>query len=210
MALLEPALFARTYLVAPDFGDQRKTDNKKRKADWVAQHARAVVLDSKDGVKMLGMVRAVVAHPLARPLLERGLPEATVIGRCPVTGLRAKVRPDDLREDIGTIVDVKRARDASPRGFARSVADYRYHVQDALYRAVVREVGPDVRHFVFVAVEPEPPHLVAVHSLDLDALRVGHREWQKDAETLARCLEADTWPGYPETINEITLPPWAA
>ena len=221
LAILEPARFEQTYVLAPDFGSLRKNDatgttteqgreNKKRRDDWHEAHKAAVILDSADGVRMLGMIRAIVAHPLARPLLERGLPEATVIAKCPETGLRAKVRPDDLRDDIGTIVDVKRSEDASPKGFARSIAKYRYHVQDALYRTIAGQAGLPIRHFVFVAVEPEAPYLVAVHSLTEDALRAGHNAWRLDARTLADCLSKDQWPGYDARIHELSLPSWAS
>ena len=112
-------------------------------------------------------------------------------------------------EKLGTIADIKSTEDASPDEFRRSIGRYRYHVQDALYRAIFGETGFSVANFIFIAAEKQYPHLVAVHAIDREALDAGHAAWQRDAATLARCLESNVWPGYEERIHEVSLPPWA-
>jgi exodeoxyribonuclease VIII len=218
MAILEPARFARTYVIEPDFGPSRKTDecsserakeNKTRRDEWRRMHAHATLLPAGTGEDLLGMVKSLLAHPLARKLLEQGLSEVTAIGTCPITGLKAKSRSDHLVERIGTIADLKTTEDASPDGFKRSVARFRYHVQDPLYRTVFRASGLEIANFCYIAVEKSYPYLVAVHALDEAAFAAGQVAWQRNATTLARCLETNTWPGYEPRIHSVSLPPWA-
>lgn len=62
-------------------------------------------------------------------------------------------------------VDLKTARDASPNGFTRAIADHSYDVQRAWYLDALRWLTGETAEMVFVAVEKEPPYLVAVHQL---------------------------------------------
>src|SRR5690606_3181532 len=75
----------------------------------------------------------VRAHPTASVLLASGYAEQTFQFIEPISGASCKFRPDWLNMQNGVIVDIKTTEDASPRGFARSVEKYRYHVQDAFY-----------------------------------------------------------------------------
>jgi exodeoxyribonuclease VIII len=110
----------------------------------------------------------------------------------------------------GVIVDLKTTRDASPDGFAKSVAQYRYHVQAAFYSDGYRAAfGEAPRGFVFIAVETEPPYLVAVYVASETMAQRGRIEYQTDLDTFRRCQDADTWPGYSDAPLTIDLPKWA-
>lgn len=102
------------------------------------------------------------------------------------------------------IVDLKTTLDASPAGFAKSVAKFRYHVQRAHYSE-----GFDIGNFVFVAVEKTPPYLVAVYVLDEQAEIKGQELRDRDIQLYMDCLENDFWPGYSEDIEELSLPNWS-
>ncbi len=131
MRTLEPALFAKTYIIAPDFGDRRYKAAKDASAAWYAEHAGATILDSATGHATLGMIEAIAEHPIARPLLEGGDAELTMRWDDGTTGLPAKGRADFYRADLRTGVDVKSAADASLDAFRRSVATLGYHRQEA-------------------------------------------------------------------------------
>jgi exodeoxyribonuclease VIII len=102
-------------------------------------------------------------------------------------------------------VDVKTTEDASASAFAKSIANYRYHVQDAHYRE-----GFERDRFVWIAVEIKPPYAVAVYMDDSDMLALGQSHRDTDLRTYAECKAKNEWPGYPEVIQSIQLPRWAA
>ena len=217
MRCLEPGRFDRTYLVAPEFGPQRKTDacsseqakeNKSRRAAWMAAHAGATILDAATGMATLAMIDAIADHPIARPLLESGDPELTVRWRCPTSGLECKARADRYRADIRTVVDVKSAADASPDAFRRSVANFGYHRIEGHYRDGFGVLGEPLDHHLFLVVEKEPPFAIAIYSLDEEFRRLGERQVARARVTLADCLATSRWPAYPDRIETLSLPRW--
>jgi hypothetical protein len=212
MAILEPERYRRDYVVAPDFslyGHHASNAHKAAKAAFFAEHAGRVVISRDDAERIERMRDAVMAHRTARNLVIGGTPEATVRWTDPRTGLACKLRSDYHLRDLAIGVDLKSTDDASPAAFARSVAAYRHHVQDAFYRMGYAAAGEELDRFLFVAVEKEPPHLVAVHYCDDAALERGGQLVDRDMGTLARCVQRNEWPGYGEDLLPIQLPAFA-
>lgn len=219
-ALLEPDVFKRSYIVEPeepDFGDCRKKDNKAARdkwrielAKWREEHAGWRSIDAEDMETIKRMVAAVRKHPLAKKMIRNGVPEATVKWTDEDTGLHCKIRADYYVESLSMVADVKSTLDARPEAFRRDVAKYGYHRQDALYRTGFGAIDAHVRHFVFIAVEKEEPHAIAIYALEPEAVSRGNISIRRDMETLAECVRTDTWPGYSASIQQLELPPWAA
>ena len=101
-------------------------------------------------------------------------------------------------------MDLKTTTDASPKGFAKSVASFRYHVQAAHYLAAGL-----FDKFIFIAVEKEAPYAVACYELDADALTEGQRLRGRDLQRIANCRAMAAWPGYGDELQTISLPGWA-
>lgn len=209
-ALLEPERFATDYATEPDFGDCRKKENKAARDAWRAEHAGATALAECDQSAISGMIASVRAHPLASRMISDGEPELTVRWEDVETGLQCKSRADYYVRKLGMVADVKSAVDARPSAFRKAVANYDYHVQDAIYRAGFSAVGAPIAHFVFIVVEKTPPHAVAVYSLDAATVARGYSAFRSRITTLADCLRSNDWPGYSGSIQELALPAWAA
>ena len=156
------------------------------------------------------LVKAVRAHRLAGRMIRNGEAELTVRWRDADTGLECKCRADYYVPSLRMVADVKSTLDASHDAFRRDVVKYRYHVQDALYRAGFAAADARIEHFAFIAVEKAPPYAVAVYTLDSFGVEKGHIAARLNIERLAECLKTNTWPGYSAEIQELHLPPWAA
>jgi hypothetical protein len=217
-AVLEPHLWGEQFLTAPTDAPKRPTQIQRNAAKpsqatieavrfWDAFEAEAkgkTVLDADDAERVKRMARAVHEHPASRFLLHLpGSREASYFWQDGATGLECKCRPDWHSEDRRLIVDVKTTEDASPRGFARSVANFRYHVQASHYLT-----GLGAEQFLFVCVEKSPPYLVAVYAATPAMVAAGERTAQRDLATLAECKAQNVWPGYADTIQPIDLPAW--
>lgn len=207
-AVLEPERFASDWAIAPEFGDCRCKEPKAKRDFWRAQNVGKEWLDADDGAMVQGMAASVRAHPIVAALLGDCLCELTVAWVDPKTGLHCKVRPDGWHPGKRIILDLKTTEDASAKAFAKSVANYRYHVQDALYTAGVEANGVEVDRFIFVAVEKRAPYLVGCHYLDATSRDLGRIEMREDMDRMARCVRDGEWPGYP-VLSEISLPKWA-
>ncbi len=209
-AMLEPVVFAETYAVEPNFGDCRFKEAKAERDRWRAANAGKLPLSANDAATIAGMSASVRAHPLASRMIRDGAPELTLRWRDADTGLECRARADYFVPTLRMAVDLKTTVDASAEEFRRSVAKYGYHRQDAFYRSAFAAVGCPLDHFVFVAVEKEPPYAVAVYSLDGEATLKGSESIARDMTTLERCFRENDYPGYPCEIQTLTIPPWAA
>ena len=191
------------YGLAP-IADKR---TKEGKALWAESEASGkTILSSDDWGRLNNINDAVYSHPVANELLDNGIAESSVFAE--LLGVNVKCRPDWLH-DNSVIVDLKTTDNAGPNAFAKSVANYRYHVQAAFYTDICREAGIDVKAFVFIAVEKNPPFAVSVYELDADSIEVGRTLYQRNLETYRRCLETDHWQAYSNAIEVLTLPRWA-
>jgi hypothetical protein len=204
-AVLEP----ERLICMPKF-DKRTKAGKEAAAEFEAEHAgRDVVIvepETYDTVRALA--ESVRRHPVAARILNQGEPELSAFGI--VDGVLCKARPDWWDKSTGICADLKTCQDASPAGFARSVANFRYHVQNAFYPDVMGgEGGVNVESFVFIACERHPPFLVGVYVLDAEALEMGRAEYQQDLALYKECVESGSWPGLSERIEVLSLPKWA-
>lgn len=212
-AMLEPDLFARSYYVEPDFGDCRFKEAKAKRDEWRKANPcpeNAVKLSREDGDAIKSMVKSVREHPLASRIISEGDVEVTLRWKDPDTGLECKSRADYYVRSRRLVADIKTSADASKEAFRRSIVNYRYHVQDALYRAGFGAIGQPIEHFVFVVVEKKAPFAVAEYTLTSDGIQRGYAHATADLAMLAECIRNNDFPGYPVTIQQLDLPPWAA
>lgn len=208
VALLEPERFLREYVVAPDFGDCRFKENKARRDAWRAANAGRQLLDAADAQAITGIVTNVLAHPTAGAMIRNGMAEATLRWRDEETGLECKARADYYVAHLNACWDVKTTVDARPDAFARSMAFYRYHVQDAFYRQGFAAIGRPLEHFVFIAVEKTPPYALALYTLRDADVALGDAAARRNMRTLLQGIEEDRYPAYPTDIQPLGLPGW--
>jgi len=196
-AVLEPDELRNRYDLAPD---RRTKAGKALAADMEARGITPVSAADMDAA--LAMAGAVRSHQAAAELLRHGQAEQSFWWDDPDTGLRCKCRPDWLNG--ATCVDLKTTTDASPAGFAKSCAAFRYHVQADHYLA-----GLPAERFVFIAVEKTYPYAVGVYQLDADAMAHGAELRRQNMRMIADCRAINEWPGYSNTIEPLSLPKWA-
>ena len=198
------------YVTAPEGIDRR---TKQGKAEWDAFSTAAgkrTVISRTDAEQAMRIAQAVYSHPAAAMLL--GMPgkaETTHMWTDAATGLQCKCRPDWLTDDGTLIIDLKTTEDASPVGFRKSIANWRYHVQASWYLdGVQAATGKRPEQFIFICVEKKPPYAVAVYAADAEMIQLGGEAAARDLDVLATCKVANAWPGYSDQIEPISLPPW--
>ncbi len=216
MAVLERELYDARVRVHPEFGDQRKKENKAAKLDWLKTLAPDhIVVSTKEDDLVQAMAKSIWAHKVARALLTGGSAESTGYFTDPETGLQCRIRPD-FRNDKGAIVDLKTAMDADPLTFNKVVTNMGYDVQGWFYSygtsIIEQRVMPD---FVIVAVEKTPPYAVSVHVLDpamLQRARDGIKNVRRGAldtmRAIATSIAANHFPAYGELAHLCQSPAW--
>lgn len=201
--LLTPGLFQETYAVAPEI--RRGT---KAWDEFVADNPGKQLIKVDEMQQIHAMAIAVKKHPEAAKLLTGGTAQVSFKWQDKQSGLLCKGRADYVNGN--TVIDVKTTQNASPTEFSKSLFAFRYYVQAAMYLEAMTQTGHKTTDdFIFIAVEKEPPYLVAVYKLDHEALSLGIGTYTAELCHLANCLKRDEWPGYASGIDTIGLPKWA-
>lgn len=217
--VLEPDTFTAQFAV---FEGRRAG---KAYEAFKAENAGKTILNPREFDNAREIAVAIMAHPVAGPLISApGPTEETVLWQRD-GGLDCKARLDKLiqyvdeasqwsdRPELWTIVDLKTYGTTDPRQIARRVVQLGAHIQFAHYRegvAVTRQIPEESIRCLMIVAEDKPPFDVAVVELtDDDALRIG---WEKREELLAKVLECERsgkWPGRCPEIVPLELPLWA-
>ena len=198
-------------LVLCNFDSWRTKD--AREAKVAARLAGGAPILTKDAAVIDAMAEAMLAHPLAKALLEKpGKAEQSIFAPDPTTGvwLRARIdRLPDPGEGRTIAVDVKTAISADPYEFRRSAAGFGYDVQAEWYQAVLRMARGDTdTAFIFAIVEKDPPHLVSVVELVAEFPEIGRRKMRRAIDTFNACRDSDEWPGYEPIVHAVEPPRW--
>jgi hypothetical protein len=159
------------------------------------------------------MADAVRAHPTAAALLTAShLREVSVFAD--VDGLPTRCRFDALSDETPQgifALDLKTtAGQADKASFRSEAMKYGYFVQQEFYRDTYRASEGEEINFVFIVVEKKPPHLVAVHQLDVEFQRMGKTLAREARRIYKECTASGVWPGYPEDVQLVGPPQWAA
>ncbi|OOF51423.1 exodeoxyribonuclease VIII [Rodentibacter genomosp. 1] len=204
--VLLPDKFTQLYCVMPEELNLRTKEGKVFKEKVESENL--TVLSYTDYQHIEKMKESLLNHPMADKLLAQGKPEISIFWRDSI-GVECRCRPDFLNNS-GIIVDLKTTTDASPTGFAKSIANFRYHVQDAYYsNGYFHAFGEPPKGFVFIAIEKEPPYAIGVYTLDDIAKIEGENRFKANLETYKNALETNQWHAFSPQIETLSLPHWA-
>jgi len=190
-----------------------KSKATKAGKEFAKEHEGKIILNHSDSYALDQMMLSVSEHPAASGLLNgelKGKSEQSFF--CKDTGdteLELKCRPDFMLDDGSLIIDIKTTTDASPNGFKKSLANFRYHVQAAWYLDVVEKAtGRRPEAFIFVAVEKQRPFSTAVYVADEECIRIGMEQARQDLMNIAKWKNTGIYPGYSGQAEMISLPKW--
>lgn len=205
--VLEPDKFQQRVVMLPEV-NKRTNAGKALYAEFLLQNPGCIVLSADDFDRCRRTIDAVRAHPGAKTLLDGARTEVSLFWKDARYGVPCKCRWDASNHD--GVIDLKTTQDASPEAFARSIANFGYHRQSAHYMSGGEHVlNATPRFFAIIAAESAEPHGVACYVLPGNAVLAGQHLMNKALVRYRDALAAGAWPGYPDTIEQITLPKWA-
>ena len=181
---------------------------KEAKAEALADGKQPLL--TKEMTQVFMMRDAVMAHPLARAAFTGHAAEESVFWQHE-SSIALKCRPDALHQGgkLGNlIVDLKTVQSAAPDEFAKSAANFGYHIQQAHYQAGLKSVTGEDYSFAFVLVEKQAPYFVSVVELHADDVARGADMAERSIRIYNECQASSKWPAY-ESSSPIELPRWA-
>lgn len=209
-AILEPDLFPSVTAVAPADINRRTNAGKAEWEAFLKENAGKTILTADDYKVCLGIRDAVHRHPIAAGLLTGGKAEQSFYAVDSETGELIKCRTDYLHDSGAMIVDVKTTDDASPTGFGKSAANYRYPLQTAWYNGVLDSCfGEHPQDWVFLAVEKVEPYAIGIYFMEPDVVARAHLAARRDFLRIVEHKRANHWPDYGATPLPLSLPSWS-
>jgi exodeoxyribonuclease VIII len=201
--------YRKRFVVAPVV-DKRTKAGKAAWQEFIDSNPGKVILAQDQEDLVTGMAESVSDHPVIPGWIAQGVAEISGYYEDPATATACKIRPDCLIESRNIIIDLKTTFDASPEAFSRDIARYKYHLSAAMYSAGFELLtGRKLTDFIFVVVEKSAPYSVAVYRLDPASLAAGSFLYRQALNAYSRCLERNSWPGYPAETQTLSIPAYA-
>ena len=191
-----------------EFDDWRKKEAREQRESARAEGEIPLLPHEHEHAKRIA--QAVKDHPIAGPLFQNGRPEVSAFAPHPNAPIWLRARMDWVTPDH-ILVDLKTARTADPRRWSRTVYEYGYDVQRALYCLAYRQAtGIAPRGFIHVAVENEAPFAISVNQLDPEFVRIGDDRLDRAVRRYVHAIETNQWPSYPPVIHQTAPEAWMA
>lgn len=167
-------------------------------------------ISAADAANLNGTVEAVVANEFATAMLNGCKHRET-----PIIGTMYGVECKALLDAHGTdgeswvITDLKTTQDASPKGFAKAVANFDYDMQLAWYSTLLATIHglekPPV--WYWIATETEAPFVNAVYSSD-EWIESGMAKLETALTIYKECMASGKWPMPYKGIQTLNKPAW--
>jgi exodeoxyribonuclease VIII len=148
--------------------------------------------------------KTVRSHREADAILQNGMPEVTIIAKCPLTQMMLKSKFDWLGFD-DTAADVKTTRDTKPSRFLNQIYDLKYHIQEAFYTYVASLAGISILRFSFIAVEYIRADICQPYELDLEDKKAAKLELMDALRRFVVCKSQNKWYGWSNEDCTIVL-----
>lgn len=214
-AILEPEKFEAEYFNydSSDKIDRRTTAGKLMWEELLNRNKGKKLVRGDLYRSVLEIREAVMDQIALKDSLITGKAEQSIFWADEQTGVLCKARLDliDPNGSIGCcIIDLKTTEDARKESFEKSAFNYRYHVQAAYYLHGLNQLGiVSAERFMFVAIEKSPPYEIGIYEIDNLMLELGQKTFRKNLDLYSKCVKEDRWPGLPEEVQEMSLPPFA-
>ncbi len=165
---------------------------------------------------MANMVRSNLAQFEEQPApLSNGKPEQTLVWND--GGVWCKARLDWLHDDLMTIDDLKTgAVSAKPDAWTKTIYGRGGDIQAAFYLRGLMHVWQKLHGdpgidpvFRWIVAENTYPFATSIVSLTPQGLAHASDQVEQAIQAWRKCLETDTWPGYPTRTCYIDPPAWS-
>lgn len=183
-----------------EFADWRTNAAKeKREAARAAGKIPLLTRHRDDVVAMVSAAEAFIEHSEIAEYWPDADPE--LVGIALETDIWLRCRFDKITKNRRFIFDYKSTTDASPEQFSRQIVRMGYHIQEAMYRRIVRDLGGVNPRFVFLAQNVEPPYECSLHGCDESLQEIADAEVERAIHLWRVCSKSKSWPSYSNRIH---------
>lgn len=203
--VLEPHLFDSTIAIIPEKNGKTISKNSTAYKDFAVENSDKAILSAEELQTVQNMYESVMHKTCAKELLSGGISEVTGVFDHP-KGVRIKFRPDYMPCG-GMMVDLK-TTSYTGRAFVDKAYQFKYHWSAYMSMLGAKALGQADARYIFVVVDKEPPHDVAIYELSDAMIAAAEIEVESTINELAECINSDVWTGSPDAIQQLDAPIW--
>jgi hypothetical protein len=173
--------------------DYRNTENREWKARMIDVAGDRYIVSESDYNQMDAMIKACLADKVITAMLQNTEYQESLFWTCPITGLKAKTRPDITKRKLSVILDIKTTKDVEPRSFARDAARYGYFVQAIMQieGAIHSGYMKDVDDYYWLAVGKDEPYDAVLYRFPKEQWEAVRGEYYRLMEQAKEVLSGD-------------------
>lgn len=221
--ILQPDLFNSLCPMMPDFHLNGNVDAKgkpstSKSTSYYQEHKREFelanagkdIIDADEYALVRDIANAVWRHEDAHAILSAN-GENEVQHRWEDRIKRRGMMDADRVQSLGIIADVK-TMTGTPDGasFSRNAAQWKHYIQAPYYLDLANDLhGLGDYRFLFICVNKQPPHEVAIHELTTSDMVRGEDRVETLVSELLERRESGNWQApWQRGITETPLPAW--
>ncbi len=204
--VLEPDKFQEEFMVKTI--DGRTVAGKKFLLENEMIHKKTIISE-EDFERIRYMDANIKKHDIAIRMLVGGHAEQVVLYKLKASNgndIWCKSKIDYLGNDV--MIDLKTTKSADIDSFSKSIENYSYYIQAAMYSHSIEALGQDRPKFYFIAVESEAPFAVSVIELSDEHYTLGYKKLYEAVDIFEKCLRENHYPAYPQTIQKSRMSKW--
>jgi hypothetical protein len=190
--VLEPHQFNHNFFVYPKI-DRRTKEGKSQYNDFMLEAEGKTLLSDEEMELVTKASVETAKNPTLVELMRDSYRELSCYTIDEKTGLKIKLRPDNLCKKQNTIVDLKTCLDSSYFGFRRTIENFQYHISAAYYCDFLNR-----ENYVFCAIEKQEPYQTSLFCIDDDFMERGRKAYRLALDLMKWCYENNYFPDYVE------------
>lgn len=211
----EPDMFKSRFYIVREIPKRNSNLGKAAYEAMIKEADGRQILTHTEYDTCVAMGRKVITHAMWITLMQRvkdnqdqaNIETSIAWEDDDIPGVLLRSRPDFFTQSL--IIDLKTTKDSTPYGFQKAVMEYGYHRQAAMAcDGLIKCTGAHYENVVLFVVDKRPPHFVRCYVLSEAAINQGRYEYKTVARLYAECMRNNSWPGYPEMIEDLDLPQW--
>jgi len=174
-AVLEPELLSDHFVVPPDsMPTKRSNEGKKVWLEFEEKNKNKNIITKEEFRNFTQMIDVIWGNDVVSRLLQGEKERSVYVTK---ENILCKCRPDIICSDY--IVDLKFVRDSSQHEFMKQCGYLKYYIQAAYYLDICRNFRKNIKNFIFIAVEKEPPFVTKVYTLSDSSLANGRLMYEE-------------------------------
>lgn len=190
--VLEPHQFHQNFFVYPKIDKRTKEGRIAYEQFLIESKGKTLLSDEEMELVAIASAESMKNDTLIE-LMRDSYRELSCYTIDEKTGIKIKLRPDNLCKKKSTIVDLKTCLDASYYGFKRSVETYQYYISAALYADFLNR-----ENYVFCAIEKQEPYQTSLFSIDDEYMERGRKAYRLALDLMKWCYDNKYFPDYVE------------